>query len=304
MKLTYACLVVATLAAAGCGGTSAPKTYVSPMLTSAALDKTCVMAMSCLATPEFQSGSACVSELETGIGTGRGSFVATAADLTRLMACAASSNDCASILDCFTLEHESAYCSAHPQFSCDGDVLVGCFNGNGLETFDCAKSGMHCAAANGSASCSDGKSCDPSVAGRCDGNTFIACDTNTSLESKVDCGVVVSAGVCDADLGCTPPLAGACTANACTSDTQGFVCDSGRQLPIDCSAFGEKCGSSLTQTDTPCVTPSSECDGTFDLCTTDGSGMQVCVNGAWTTTACSSIGLTSCGTSNGVVACH
>lgn len=304
MKITYACLVVATLGAAGCGGSSEPKAHVSPTLTSAALDKTCVMAMSCLAVPEFQSGSACVAELELGIATGRGTFVAGAADLTRLMACAASSNDCASILDCYTLEHESDYCNAHSEYSCDGDVLVGCFNGNGLQTFDCTKSGMHCAAANGSATCSDGKSCDPSLAGRCDGNTSVTCDSATSLESKVDCGIVVSAGVCDAELGCTPPLAGACTANACTSATAGFVCESGRQLPIDCSAFGQRCAASPTQTDTPCVAAASECDGTFDQCTADGASMQICVNGAWVTTACSSIGLTSCGTSSGVVACH
>ncbi|HEX4458981.1 MAG TPA: hypothetical protein VIA18_13485 [Polyangia bacterium] len=274
------------------------------MLTSAELTKTCVLAMSCLAVPEFVSGSACAAELEDGIGSGEGTFAADAADLTRLMACAASSNDCTSILACYTRNHVSDYCSTHNATSCDGDLLVGCFNGYGLLTRDCTKSGTHCAEANGAATCSDGKACDSTTPSRCDGNSFTTCDTTTNLESKIDCGTVVSNGVCDATIGCTPPLGAACTANACTSDTVGFECGSGRQVPVDCSAFGEKCASVQAQETSPCVATSSQCDGTMDLCSTDGTSMQICVNGAWVTTACSSIGLTSCGTTDGVVACH
>ena len=303
MKITFAYCVIATVAISGCGGNDSSKPYVGPTIDRVALNKTCAMAMSCVGVPQFQSGSSCVAQIETGIATGAGILGATAADLTRLIGCATSSNDCTSIIDCFTLNHGSDYCAAHNEYSCDGDTLIGCINGNGLEQQDCTKWGMHWAATSTSASCSDGNSCDPTAPGRCDGTTFINCDGDTSLESKTDCATVIMNGVCEPTLGCTPPLSGGCTANACLGTTSGFVCESGRQLPINCGSFGETCDTSLKTQSTPCAATGNECDGTFDVCTSDHTTMQICVNGSWMSTTCTSIGLTTCGSNNGLITC-
>ncbi len=306
MKTTFAYCVIATVALAGCGGNDGGKPTLTPTLDRVAINKACAMAMSCVGVPQFPSGSSCAAQVEVGIASGAGILGASAADLTRLLGCATASNDCASVIACFTQQHASDYCAAHNEYSCDGDTLIGCINGNGLEQNDCTKFGMHCVEANSSATCSDGKSCDPTAASRCDGNVFVNCDSDTSLESKADCGVAIPNGVCDATLGCTPPLGGACTANGCSSGdsiASGFVCYGGRQLPIDCGAFNDVCDPTLTTEGSPCVAPGSQCDGTSDVCTPDRSTLQICVSGQWMSTTCSSIGLTTCGSSNGIVSC-
>jgi hypothetical protein len=285
-------LAVVLLLVAGCGGANTSH-YTPPTISPDAIRKTCAMATSCLPMPQFSSGGQCVTQIETGLASGLGIIGASVSDLSRLIACTTSATECGAAIDCFTRKHGADYCAAHNEYSCDGDLLVTCVNSNGLGQLDCAAYGMHCVSANGAASCSDGKGCDPKAADRCSGDHFVSCDGTTSLESTIDCSIVIAGGTCVDGLGCTPPVKGTCSAASCDStSSDALLCNGGRQLPVPCSLFASACGHDGDGAH--CIPTATACSDGHDQCDPSGAGLQICVNGQWTTTACSSIGLTTC----------
>jgi len=295
--------LVLLLACSGCGSSGSSSGPFSPRpVDPEAIRHACAMEISCFQSPPITPGGSCVSQFEMGLATGIGIFFGPSADdLQRYVGCASSSSNCTDALDCASVNHGPDWCNAHPNGGCDGDTLVYCVDGWGLERADCSAMGLHCATANGASSCSDGKTCDPTTStARCDGNRYVQCNGSTKLESSVDCGKLYGGGTCmhltmgsSSTTGCFPPASGSCGQDGVTCDgATAVVCSYGTQLRVACGQFASHCvvGSSGTF---DCVPDASNCTAsTADSC--DGNALKMCVNGNLVDTACSSIGLTTC----------
>src|SRR5262245_33100006 len=180
-----------------CGSPHSQSPFSPHPVSADAVRKTCAMQLSCLTNPPITPGGKCVSQFEFGLATGVGIFFGpSASDLQRYVDCAGTASDCTTALTCASRNHGPDFCAAHPNGACDGDVRVTCQSGWGLYMTDCAALGMHCAMANGHASCTDGKSCDPMTPARCDGNHFLECNGGTGLESSIDCATFFDGGTC------------------------------------------------------------------------------------------------------------
>ena len=304
--------MVIVIAAAGCGSAHSP--LIGPQPVNADhIQRACAMEVSCLSSAPITPAGNCVSEFEIGLATGEGIFFGpSASDLSRYVSCADSASDCASALGCASRNHGADWCNAHPNGGCDGDVVISCVAGWGLEQLDCTQLGMHCAmAASGAASCSDGNSCDPQTTqAHCSGNRFVDCNASTGLESAIDCAALVAGGTCQqtvsgssSSAGCRPPQSPSCGTNdseACDGTTL-VVCSAGAVVRVDCTQFGSHCMAMSTAT-ADCVPDGTECTNQSpDSCV--GDSLQLCVNGHWAQTSCTSIGLSRCMTANGASAC-
>jgi hypothetical protein len=307
--MRHAVALVLVSAACGSSHTHLLQTYpVSPE----AVRKACAMEVSCLSPAPITSGGSCVAQFEEGMATGLGIFFGpSSADVARYVNCASSASDCTSALNCASQNHGPTWCAAHPRASCDGDTVVNCVAGWGLELADCSQFGEHCrVAANGSATCSDGSSCDPTVGAQCMGNRYVTCQGG--LSSSIDCGSVIPGGTCRAivnmsssETGCFGPGSAACPATTTEMDSCDgatvVACSYGTQLRVDCAQFQSHCliGSSGKYS---CAADATDCtQDSHDACV--GNAIQMCVNGKWETTACGSFGLGSCQTTAMGVKC-
>ncbi len=293
--------LVLLLACASCGGSTGP---FSPLpVDPEAIRRACAMEVSCFPTPPITPGGSCVSQFEIGLATGAGIFFGpSATDLQRYVGCANSSSNCTDALNCASRNHGIDWCKAHPKPTCDGDMLISCIGGWGLIQTDCTTNGLHCGTANGASACTNGSSCDPSVAARCDGNRYTRCDFSSKLEASIDCGSLYSGGTCmsttmgtSSTTGCVPASSGSCVQGSVSCDgATGVVCAYGTELRVACGQFASHCvidsGNKFS-----CVPDASACTSSAsDTCS--GNALQMCVNGNFAQTPCDSIGLTTCQT--------
>ncbi len=296
----------------GCGSPRSPLIAPQPVHPDQ-IQRACAMEVSCLSPAPITPAGNCVSEFEVGLASGEGIFFGpSASDLSRYVGCANTASDCASALGCASRNHGTDWCAAHPNGGCEGDVLISCVSGWGLEQTDCAQLGMHCApGTGGAASCTDGNTCVPqSTPSRCDGNRFVDCNAASGLESAIDCAAVIAGGTCQqvvsgnaSSVGCRPPQSAGCGSNdseTCDGTTL-VACSAGAAVRVDCTQFGSHC-MAMSTTTADCVPDGSDCTNQSpDSCV--GGSLQLCVNGHFAQTACSSIGLGSCVTANGASAC-
>ncbi len=303
--------LLALIALVGCGNPHSPLIAPQPVHPEQ-IQRACAMEVSCLSSAPITPAGNCVSEFEIGLATGEGIFFGpSASDLSRYVTCANSSGDCTSALACASRNHGADWCSAHPNGGCDGDVLISCVAGWGLEQTDCDQLGMHCAtSASGAASCTDGSSCDPqTAAAHCNGNRFVDCNGGTGLESAIDCAAVIAGGTCQEtvggirSVGCRSSQSSSCGTNdseTCDGTTL-VACSAGAVTRVDCTQLGSHC-MATSSTTADCAPDGTDCTSQSpDTCV--GDSLQLCVNGHWAQTACNSIGLGSCVTANGVSVC-
>lgn len=286
----------------GCGS---PHSTIQPLpVHPDAVRKACAMEVSCFTTPPIASASACVEEIENGLASGFGiALGGSGTDLARFVDCANNNGDCTSALMCASKGHGPSWCSAHPTATCDGDTLVRCVGGWGLDLFDCAQNGLHCMTKNGVALCSDGNACDPATSGTCVGNDFVYCDKTALIGVSEDCGSLVSGGKCErittgtaTITGCIPPGTASCpnttTSKTCDGTTT-VVCEYGTTYRVDCGQFANHCTPSGSFATGSCTPDASDCTPqSNDSCV--GDAIQMCVNGKLQTQPCSSFGMTTC----------
>jgi hypothetical protein len=301
------CALGLVVVSAACGSSHLLQPYpVQPE----AVRKACAMELSCLSPAPITSGGSCVSQFEQGMADGFGIlFGPSAADLARYVNCASSAGDCTTALNCASKNHGPAWCMAHPNPTCDGDTLVNCVGGWGLELNDCTQLNLHCRSANGFATCSDGTTCDGTVTDQCMGNRYVTCDSQTHLGASFDCGQFIPGGVCrhivngtSSETGCFGPGSATCTATETMASCDGAAivsCGYGTTVRVDCSQFQSHClaDNSNGSSSFSCAPDATDCTATSpDSCV--GNAIQMCVNGKWEQTACSSFGLSSCATTN------
>jgi hypothetical protein len=304
--------LVMLLACTACGRPRSGSSPYSPLpVDPDAIRRACAMEVSCFATPPITPGGSCVSQFELGLATGIGIiFGPSATDIARYVKCSGSSPSCADALNCASGNHGPAWCGAHSSPTCDGDTLVGCIGGWGLELNDCTATGQHCRTANGFSSCSDGSACDPSVPAHCTGNRFVECDAGSKLESSIECGALYAGGRCisvtmggSSTTGCFPAASASCGADGATCDgTTAVICAFGAQYRVACGQFASHCVvDNMGKFD--CVPDASGCTASSpDTCS--GSALVVCVNGGYASTPCTDIGLSTCQSAGGAARCQ
>jgi hypothetical protein len=256
------------------------------------------MQVSCLDHPQFASGSVCVAQVEYGLASGAGIlFGPSAIDLQRYVDCVTTSSDCAAVLACASAKHDTAYCAADA-ISCDGDTRVVCFGGWGLSLEDCTAEGLRCVSANQTSSCSSGVSCDwITDHGHCDGPRIISCASGTHTEKIFDCRSLDTAASCGAvtdseDPECVKEGTGSCGPDSVRCEGKiGIACSHGLERRVDCGGFASHCV--VRDNSLSCEPDAAECARSSpDRC--NGDTLEVCVNGHYVATPCSSIGLTTC----------
>jgi hypothetical protein len=264
------------------------------------------MAVSCFdGQPPFGTGRICVQGLEITLGlmaAGDATFAPEASDDQRFIDCAGQSNSCTTLLVCASHGHNPDWCNAHPNGGCDGDTLITCAGGWGLQQQDCAAKGAHCGTANGASVCTNGNACNFNTLSRCDGNLYVECDSATQLEKITDCGAEVGGATCQTmtantsrTVGCFPPAPTAiCPMDSAACDgTVSVLCRHGAQTRLDCAQFASHCQLATDGEDAYCMPDATACTvESPDTC--DGDSLQTCVNGNYQSTSCSSIGLTTC----------
>jgi hypothetical protein len=291
--------LVLLVACASCGG-SGGNPYAPRPVDPDAVRKACAIELSCLASPPLTPGGNCVSSFEYGLATGFGIFFGpSASDLARYVDCAKGASSCTDALTCASKNHGPDWCAAHAGPTCDGDVLVSCLGGWGLEQVDCTAFGQRCGTANGAGTCTDGKTCDPTATDHCAGNLFVTCDSTTKLESSVDCSALRSGGTCvdmrvngSGTIGCFPSASASCGPDSASCDgAAAVVCLDGIQLRVECGQFASHCV--VTNGKFDCVPDATSCTSSSpDSCS--GTALQLCQNGSYVQVPCASLGLAAC----------
>ena len=267
------------------------------------------MLASCWPGSSVGSVSSCVSSYETALLLGPVAvdltlgFGPSPRDQARLIDCAGRAASCADTLRCLG-NLDATWCAAHAQPSCvGGDTVVSCEGGAPLSRQDCAELGMRCVTtSSGGGLCSDGKTCTGSSS-FCSGKDLSACIGG--VEQRYDCAAFLPGSTCSlqkgADgttfYGCFGAGTASCPVTDVSSSCDGTeltVCDQGTTVHVACTQVARHCGSAGNG-DSACLPDGSDCDGTSDGC--QGDAMQVCVDGKWTSVACSSLGLSTCATS-------
>jgi hypothetical protein len=306
--------LIVALACASCGS---PSLFQPRSVNPDAVRKACAMEISCFAAPPIAHGGDCVSQIENGLATGFGIlFGPSADDLERYVNCVNGASNCTDALNCASKNHGNAWCTAHPNSTCDGDTLVSCLDGWGIIQNDCTKFGMHCATANGASSCTDGNTCNPTVNASCNGNRVTSCDGITMLESSYDCGSQLPGSTCmtmtsgtSSTTGCFFPPGGGCGATSVTCDgTTGVICENGISLRVQCGQFASHCvvmtdPQDPTKQNFSCATNATDCDPSTATDSCNGNAIHMCVNGTYVDTPCSSLGLTTCQQGVGTAKC-
>ena len=301
------------VACAACGSGTAGLFTPRPVSVDA-IRKACAMEVSCLSPPPLASAGDCVTQFELGLASGAGIFFGpSASDLDRIVGCASSNGDCASALACASRNHGPNWCATHSNGGCDGNVIIFCLSGWGLQQQDCGQFGLSCREANGAATCTNGNACMGTEPVHCVGSQIVQCNASTMLESSIDCAVALPGSTCmtftdpggGSTTGCFP-AGGGCSPDGVRCDgTTGVTCQHGRELRVACGDFGSHCvltgmGASASFN---CVPNQTQCTSqTPDSCM--GSSLVMCVNGQELGTQCSSIGFTSCQAVGLTAACH
>jgi hypothetical protein len=273
---------------------------------AAELVRACAFEVSCFHDPAAATLNNCIGYLTVGLEGLPDLFTPPSletADFRRYIDCANRNQDCTDVLDCVTLGHGSAWCAAHPGTTCDGDVLVPCSTATpadaALFTVDCAARGMHCAVANGGASCSDGVSCDPRAEmPYCDGNRYYQyCDSTTRLRYRFDCArSTIPNATCRGSKGCVPS-GPPCSANRCDGDVL-VSCIVGQEVPLDCSQRASHCVDVMGNP--TCVPIATECDDGKNVDACNNDALTTCLDGTLQSIACSAIGLSTCSLTPGL----
>ena len=304
--MTRLSLVALLASLLGCGETRSP--YAAQPLSAATTQRACAMLASCWPGSSSGSVSSCVSSYETallfgpiGVELALG-FGPSPRDQARLIDCAGHATSCDGTLRCLG-NLDATWCTAHPQPTCVGDTVVSCEGGAPLSRQDCGDIGMRCVtASSGGGLCSDGKTCTGSSPSCSDGN-LVTC--NGALEQRYDCNAYLPGSRCGTQkatdgtiiLGCFGAGTASCTPADFTRSCDGnglTVCDQGSIVHVACTQVAQHCGPGVDG-DSTCLPDGSDCDGTSDSC--QGDVMQVCVDGKWTSLACSSLGFSTCTTS-------
>lgn len=278
--------------------------------------KACAFEVSCLVDPPTSSLSNCVAYFQGGIANyiGGGFSPLEGSEYRRFADCAAAANNCMTVLECASRNHDPAYCAAHPNNSCDGSVLVQCGTAAdwSIYTTDCAAFGLRCQQANGAAACTDGAPCDPtSTPLHCAGNQYVSCDKTTGLRSTVDCNqspipnatcrIGASVAFFSNPPGCLPSGPPCVQTPRCDGNLL-VTCVAGEETRIDCGQLASHCAATGDYEDPiTCVSDDTQCDGGASCA---GDAIVACVDGAWTAIPCSMLGLTSCAVVNGTTLCQ
>jgi hypothetical protein len=300
-------LLALMLLCVGCGtpSKSGSHLYQPASVDPDAVRKVCAMERSCLSKPQFDSGAACVAQMEYGLASGIGVlFGPSVTDLQRYVECVGKSNDCAGVLACASVNHDATWCPPGRYASCDGNKRIGCVAGWGLELEDCAQLGQTCVATSDSALCSTTNHCDSTTqVDRCDGSSVVECNSGSSTEQRLDCRdldaeatcAVISDGNGGGYPGCVKKGNASCGADGGRCDgARAIACTNGFERVIDCGSYGNVCALDANGR-LSCVPPPTATDCNFkspDSC--DGDSLRICVNGRWVATSCTSIGLKSC----------
>jgi hypothetical protein len=283
---------VATCNDGGAGTcTSCAKGPVSP----SEIARACAFEVSCLSDPPLLPGGSCVTQFELGLTVGGIFFGPSAEDLRRYVDCAIAGPDCATVVDCATRSHGASWCNGGGN-SCDGNTVVRCQGGIGLELEECDTGAGDTCSVDGAgyADCNAG-TCDPKVPARCDGNRAVRCDSD-GIEYIEDCGDNLIIETCF-DGRCVPPGSTSCDPPTCDGAAIALC---GGQLRVDCSDFAGHCVAS--NGDATCVPDATDCDDNSpDRC--NGTALELCVNGKYFSIDCASLGLRTCGPVGKRVAC-
>jgi hypothetical protein len=308
-SLALACTLALVAAFAACRS-PAPMLAVVPTPPAtlpplAQIVRACAFEVSCLHNPPASTMTACDTYFEAGLdnwifpqptlrlGIDPGEF-------RRYVACANAATDCAGVLACASRGHDAAYCAAHPDFACDGDLLVQCPSAGApldpaIYTSDCAALGMHCVAtALGTAVCTDGVACTDPPGQRCDGNRYLtSCDAATHLRYRMDCSrSSIPNATCRylGPEGACLPSGPPCAGDRCEGDVL-VTCLAGEEVRSDCTQHDATC--SVVNRAPTCVPVNSECDASMaDACS--GAGITTCFEGELHTIFCDDIGASTC----------
>jgi hypothetical protein len=233
--------------------------------------------------------------------------------------CLAAANDCTAFWNCFPPQQRPAFCAAHPEITCDGDVWVECALGVPL-VFDCGAFGAHCTPTVGPSRCTFGEPCaDGTRIASCDGSVVRECDATTGLVGVFDCATDAPFTRCvagphdhlddpEVDQPCAYPRpGGACipptvpTGPQCDG-TRAFVCgaDGTRYDELDCAVAGATCTpdpSGGEFSGSACTLPGEPvCDRERDVETCDGATVTMCIFGRAVSLDCRAIGMRTCAT--------
>jgi hypothetical protein len=296
-------LVILLTSVLGCGETRSP--FASQPVSAATTERACAMLNSCWPSSWYGSVSSCVSSYETALLLGPAGvelelgFGPMPHDQARLIDCAGHASSCADTLSCLG-SVDASWCDSHTLPTCVGDTVVTCQGGAPLSRRDCGALGMRCVTeSDGGGVCSDGKSCTTSG---CDDGHLVSCVDG--LEQRYDCAAYLPGSRCDVQKGadgttirgCIGPGTASCAVADSSSSCDGdelTICREGSTIHVACTQVARHCGPAGTD-GSDCLPDGSDCDGTSDSC--QGDVMQVCVDGKWMSTPCSSLGFSSCST--------
>jgi hypothetical protein len=263
-----------------------PATPPVPMPPLADVVKTCAFEVSCLTQPITTSMQTCVNAVLGGVAVDNAQY-------RRWVQCAAAASDCTTVLRCASLNHDPNYCAAHPDVSCDGDVIVPCASAAPFDwaifSTDCAALGMHCAAVGGNVVCTDGVSCDPqALPAYCDGNSYVKCDKYTHLRYSLDCRRSgIENATCRGEpnsVGCFPtgpPCQS--TADRCDGNVR-VRCIVDEEFRLVCP---QRCDNGSCVEDGPaCPSPAP------DACS--GAAITTCANSTLVSIDCAALGFSTC----------
>lgn len=220
----------------------------------------------------------------------------------KMIACAKTAKTCDDYVKCSDFD---VPCNGTVQPTCNGNVAVRCSTpgGNNMpRTFDCSLLGGTCV--NGDCVYPAGVgSCADTTSASCSGNTRQWCRSAagggfTALLDPCPAGTECMASGSQAV--CQPPVKTcAAPAASCDGDTAVYCIDDKGTLAevrYDCAAANRKCA--LNAKGAPeCMPKATECtastSGTSAAC--NGTSVKVCIEGAFSSVDCTTLGKTSCG---------
>jgi hypothetical protein len=135
------------------------------------------------------------------------------------------------------------------------------------------------------------------------GNRLVTCDSDTKLTTAIDCCKYEPGWECRTvpfgpymETDCYP------TGPACNyygewcDGTTLVYCSGGAEVRVDCTQFAGTCGR-VGGGNRTCIPTATECTSASpDRCS--GNALEICVNGVYESTDCTTLGLTTCQTSS------
>ncbi len=219
-----------------------------------------------------------------------------------MVACAKTAKTCDEYVRCSDFD---VPCSGSAQPTCNGNVAVRCSTPGGNHmprTFDCSLLG---------GTCVNGDCVYPANVGSCADATSASCSGNTRqwCRSAAGGGFTALLDPCPAgtecrangsQAGCQPPVKPcAAPAASCDGDTVVYCIDDKGALAevrYDCAAANRKCALNAKGA-AECMPKATECTasagGTSAAC--NGTSVKVCIEGAFGSVDCTTVGKTTCG---------